>query len=83
MDPITAKQRASIAGNARWAKHDPNVAMKPVRAGFQAKLRWRVEEDAQRRGEQLSEEEVARRAQALFREHMARMTVLSKKARSN
>lgn len=57
--------------------------MKPVRAGFQAKLRRQVEEEAQRRGEQLSEEEVARRAQASFREHMARMTLLSKKARSN
>jgi hypothetical protein len=81
LSPSERTLRARAAAHARWAVHDPKEHGGIMRKGFHARFTREVLEHAAARGEELTAEEIGRRAESLFRSHMARLALLSARAR--
>jgi len=77
--PAERSLRARMAAHAMHAKYGTSGSRRLARTG-QDGLRARFERDVDPRGE-LPAEERRRRAEHLYRAHMARLTMLSIKAR--
>jgi hypothetical protein len=74
LSPSERSQRARIAAYAQKAKHDPKETTSKAREVFRAKFYAGIPEDR-------PQAERDRRAEAAFREHMARLSLLSARAR--